>query len=554
VPDVTTRALVLIVDDDLANRALLRRALDREGFATMGAANGREALELIAQHPIDVVLMDVSMPILNGFEALQEIRASDRFWTLPVILVTGSPGDADRIRGLERGADDYLAKPIAIKELGARVRAQLRSRRAWTRELERGRANRRKLAAALEDLPTDASLLTLASSLVERLPEALGVDGVAILHFGRDGVRSIASVGALQRRFPATVVVPQRLGRAIAGRAASGAWLEVRTGASERKLTSADVAYVPFRLGPTHEPLGCLVYGQQPGAPTGPLSHRLPDLIDASDLIVAVLRPAVEHAESTDAAINRIRAVIDRSEFAMHFQPIVRFEDGVTIAVEALARFASGLAPETQFAEAATLGLGPTLERAAVAAAIQAAEHLPVAVALSVNLSADVLQHEPTLVALLAGATRQIIVELTEHERIDDYRAVRSALSRLGPNVKLAIDDAGSGFASLRHIFALKPAYVKLDIEWVRGIEHDPVRRALVSGLVYFATETGCELIAEGIETEGELAAVRELGIRLGQGYLLGRPAPAVATNTPGPVMQPGLVPQTTEPTAPLIA
>jgi EAL domain-containing protein (putative c-di-GMP-specific phosphodiesterase class I) len=123
-----------------------------------------------------------------------------------------------------------------------------------------------------------------------------------------------------------------------------------------------------------------------------------------------------------------------------------------------------------------------------------------------------------------------LIVELTEHERIDDYVAVGSALDRLGPNVKLAIDDAGSGYASLRHILALQPAYVKLDIEWVSGIDRDPVRRALVTGLAYFATETGCELIAEGIETQQELEALRALGVQLGQGYLLGRPMPPVAS------------------------
>jgi EAL domain-containing protein (putative c-di-GMP-specific phosphodiesterase class I) len=119
-----------------------------------------------------------------------------------------------------------------------------------------------------------------------------------------------------------------------------------------------------------------------------------------------------------------------------------------------------------------------------------------------------------------------MIVEITEHERIDDYTAVRAAFDRLGPNMQLAVDDAGSGFASLRHILALRPSFVKLDIEWVRGIDRDPVKRALVSGLAYFARETGCELIAEGIETEEELQAIRELGIQLGQGYLLGRPQP----------------------------
>ena len=144
--------------------------------------------------------------------------------------------------------------------------------------------------------------------------------------------------------------------------------------------------------------------------------------------------------------------------------------------------------------------------------------------ALSVNLAADVLRNDEALRQLLANTDRPLIVELTEHERIDDYAGVRAALESVGPGVKLAIDDAGSGFASLRHIFALHPDYVKFDIEWVRGIDTDPVRRALVSGLVYFGNETGCELIAEGIETDAELAALRELGIQLGQGYLLGRP------------------------------
>jgi EAL domain-containing protein (putative c-di-GMP-specific phosphodiesterase class I) len=163
-------------------------------------------------------------------------------------------------------------------------------------------------------------------------------------------------------------------------------------------------------------------------------------------------------------------------------------------------------------------------------AALRAAASLPSNVALSVNLSADVLQLEPTLPGLLADAGRQVIVEITEHERIDDYEAVRSALARLGPNVKLAIDDAGSGYASMRHILALEPAFVKLDIEWVRNIDRDPVRRALVSGLTYFASETGCELIAEGIETQEELAALRNLGVGLGQGYLLGHPKPPPTT------------------------
>ena len=518
---------MLIADDDEANRALMDGALRREGFETVLVANGRDALAAVREQPFDVVLLDVDMPFLDGLRTLREIRASDRFKTLPVILVTGSIGQADQIRGLEMGADDYLSKPFQIRELAARVRAQLRERAAWTTEVEQSRQARRNVMAALEGLGTTGSLLTLASEVVERLPGALGIDGVAILHFANGAVRSIASGGVLELRFPPTKQLPDPLGDEIAAQAATGPWLEGRTRTDVDLDGAVDVAYVPFRLGATADPLGCIVFAQLPGSWRSPLSHRLAELIDATDLIVVLLRPAVERAETTDAAITRIQRLIAERSFEIVLQPIVRLDRRETIAFEALTRFTDGAPPEVQFDEAATFGLGGPLQRTTAEAALEAMESIERSVALSVNLSADVLQHEPSLPALLGTADRPIIVELTEHERIDDYAAVSDAIARLGPGVTLAIDDAGSGYASLRHIFALKPAYVKLDVEWVRKIDADPIRRALVSGLVYFASETGCKLIAEGIETEDELAALRSLGVSLGQGYLLGRPSPA---------------------------
>jgi EAL domain-containing protein (putative c-di-GMP-specific phosphodiesterase class I)/DNA-binding NarL/FixJ family response regulator len=517
---------VLIADDDPLIRSLLERVLRREGFETVLAGDGREAIAQIGRQHIDVLLLDVQMPALDGIATLREIRADDRWRTMSIILMTGSVGEADRVRGLEYGADDYLTKPFALKELAARVRAQLRGRAAWTRELERTREDRRRLAAAIDELPRDVPLLMLAANLADRLPAVLGVDGVAILYFNEGAVRAIAGSGPLRTMFPASKVLPRAVGRDVSDRAEMGPWLETVAAHTETTGDSLDVAYIPFRLGPTPKPLGCLVYAVRPGSPSGPLSHQLPDLIDSTDFIVAILRPVVEQAETAGVALARLQRIVTRREFEMYLQPIVRLDTGVVVAVEALARFDDGVRPDLQFAEAATFGLGLHLQRATVEAAIEAAATLPPNVALSVNLSADVLQFEPTLPAIMAKAARPIIVEITEHERIDDYTAVREAFDRLGPNMQLAVDDAGSGFASLRHILALRPSFVKLDIEWVRGIDRDPVKRALVSGLAYFARETGCELIAEGIETEEELQAVRELGIQLGQGYLLGRPQP----------------------------
>ncbi|HET9852888.1 MAG TPA: EAL domain-containing protein [Candidatus Limnocylindrales bacterium] len=516
---------VLIADDDASMRAFLEAALQREGFETVLATNGRDALTRIEQEAFDVVLLDVDMPFLDGLRTLRQIRAAERFKTLPVILVTGSIDEAERIRGLELGANDYLGKPVRIRELTARVRAQLRERTAWTSELERGRAARRNLNTALEGLVESSSLLELAGDLARRLPNALGVDGAAILHFGSDAVRSIAASGVLSGRFPAGRGVEELLGREIALRSTSGAWTESTTARPVADGWLVDVAFVPFRLAASGAPLGCFVYALRPDSRTVPLSHRLPDLIDATGQIVVVLRPAVERAETADAAITRIRSVIDERAYSMVFQPIVRLDSRRLVAVEALTRFSDGTSPQLVFEEAAALGLGGALQRATVAAAIEGAASLDPAVELNVNLSGDAIQHETSFQELFTSSGRTIVVELTEHERIDDYDAVRSALANLGPTVRLAIDDAGSGFASLRHIFALKPAYVKLDIEWVRHIDEDPIRRALVTGLVHFAAETGCELIAEGIESEAELEALRNLGVGLGQGYLLGRPA-----------------------------
>jgi EAL domain-containing protein (putative c-di-GMP-specific phosphodiesterase class I)/DNA-binding NarL/FixJ family response regulator len=529
VDQAADRPIILVADDDPSVRSLLKRALERERFEVVLAANGREALDHLKQRDIAVVLLDVNMPVLDGLETLREIRADDRSKTLGIILITGSDMESDRIRGLESGADDYLNKPFAINELAARVRAQIRGRAAWTRELERGREDRRRLAAAVEEIPRDLPLAALAASLVEKLPPVLGIDAVAILHFSRGSVHAIAASGDLRGLFRAGKPLAREAGRVLATRAELGAWLEADVRA-QPDGASFDVAYVPFRLGPTPKPLGCLAFAARPGDTSGPFSHRLPELIDATDFIVAVLRPAVEQAETTDAAINRIRRVIARREFEMYLQPIVRLDSGEIVGVEALTRFADGVRPDIQFAEADALGLGLLLQRTALSAAIQAAGSLAPGIALSVNLSAEVLRREPSLPRIVAGAGRPLIVEITEHERIDDYEAVLAALLTLGPNVSLAVDDAGSGYASLRHILALKPAYVKLDIEWVHRIDRDPVKRALVSGLIYFASETGCELIAEGIETDAELEALRELGVTLGQGYLLGRPEPALST------------------------
>jgi transposase InsO family protein len=125
------------------------------------------------------------------------------------------------------------------------------------------------------------------------------------------------------------------------------------------------------------------------------------------------------------------------------------------------------------------------------------------------------------LEAILAGPT---VLEVTEHEIIDDYGAVRDAIRSLGPDIRLAVDDAGAGVANFGHIIDLRPDFVKLDISLVRRVDADLGRQAMVVGMRYFSRSAGCRLIAEGVETAEEALTLTSLGVEFGQGYFFGHP------------------------------
>lgn len=234
---------------------------------------------------------------------------------------------------------------------------------------------------------------------------------------------------------------------------------------------------------------------------------------------------AAQRQESTD----RVRDVLDNSGLRMRFQPILGLADGRLLGVEALARFEvePQRTPDVWFAEAAAVGLGVELEQAAVAAALAELPGLPPSCYLSVNLSAEAVVAPRTLELLTAAAPERIVVELTEHSEVADYAVLTQRLKALrAAGVRLAVDDTGAGFASLRHILQLRPDVIKLDLELTRDVDTDPARRALAAALVTFAGEIGADVVAEGVETRGELAVLRELRVDAAQGYYLGRPQP----------------------------
>ncbi len=219
-------------------------------------------------------------------------------------------------------------------------------------------------------------------------------------------------------------------------------------------------------------------------------------------------------------------------QVSFHFQPIVDLRRGIPAGYEALARFppAMGPAPDVVFAAAGALGKRIALEAVVTRAAILSKVLLPPDTFLSINLSVPFLisrQWKSLLstVADLAG----FVIEITEEESVADYDAMRCALAHIRAlGGSIAVDDAGSGYASLKHVVEMKPAFVKLDRMFVSRCDTDRAKAVLIEMMGQACDRLDAWVVAEGIETQQELEELIHLGVPLGQGYHLGRPQPAM--------------------------
>jgi EAL domain-containing protein (putative c-di-GMP-specific phosphodiesterase class I) len=211
------------------------------------------------------------------------------------------------------------------------------------------------------------------------------------------------------------------------------------------------------------------------------------------------------------------------------YQPLYRLSNDSLAGFEALSRFSTPpmRSPDHWFAEAAEAGLGVELEFVAVRDACTALLTLPPTLLLAINLSPQSIL-SPCFNALFAEfPPHRLVLEITEHAAIENYAEIERSLAPLRQRgLRLAVDDAGAGHASFKHVLDLRPDLIKLDMSLTRDIHCDPARRALAEALTRFGRAMGSEIVAEGVETELELEALREIGVTKAQGYLLGRPVP----------------------------
>lgn len=268
---------------------------------------------------------------------------------------------------------------------------------------------------------------------------------------------------------------------------------------------------------------------------SAPLPHRPDEFVPPPPSAPLLDPSAPEAANGAGAGLDEFDTIVRENRIRTVFQPIVSLADGAVFGYEALSRGPIGTrfeSAEQLFLAAASRGIAQQLERVCRFRAIAGASSLPPGCYLFLNVSPRVLEERN------AGMTRdildqsrlaqeRIVLEITEKQAIADFELLKRTLLHYNrQGFKVAIDDAGAGHSSLRAVTEVRPHFIKLDMALVRDIDRDRAKNALVSAIILFARRIDARVLAEGIETIEELATLIEIGVDLGQGFLLARPLP----------------------------
>jgi EAL domain-containing protein (putative c-di-GMP-specific phosphodiesterase class I) len=261
------------------------------------------------------------------------------------------------------------------------------------------------------------------------------------------------------------------------------------------------------------------------------LTKRDKSLMDVlASAASVIIEPEVRAQERRAEIEGRLNPVLADGGPIVVLQPIVELATGLRTGAEALSRFPAewAKAPDICFGEAHTVGLGHRLELQALR---RAADHLvDVEGYVSMNVSPATLLTPEFSELMHTMPLDRVLLELSEHDQVEDYDAVTAALAPFRTaGMRLAIDDVGAGFSSLRHIVVTTPDVIKIDRSIVAGLDTDPVLAKLVASLVEFAHGCDVSVVAEGVETAEEHLVLRGLQVDHGQGWFYGRPGPATS-------------------------
>ncbi len=454
---------------------------------------------------------------------------------LPIVAVV-SCGALD-IMPRQRPLD---VDPIAITTFAvigltmARQRLLQGDRRQAEDRLGVERKERATATLRLTRLEAAASLNEAAARVCEEALLLDAVDRVEVLVFHPAHAAILARGGLPMRPLAPDQPLPADHEAVLREKSKLGLWLE---GWSRRPpdddfeaemMASGLRAEAIVPMSWNEQMVGAISFGAVSDSSAGRLADRTPALVELGVMAAGVLGPRLVEVWRRDALRSEIQAAIDNRAFSPVFQPIVELKTGRPVGFEALTRFIDGARPDERFLAASQVGMMIALETACLTDQLVQARALPGGTYISLNVSPALATQVEPLLALLEAADREVVLEVTERLEIDDYGTLVAALDlvRRRPHTRLAVDDTGAGYDTLVRLVELNPHFMKLDISLVRNVNADRARQALVKGMTFFAAGTHCSLIAEGIETPAELATLQALGVKFGQGYLLGRPSP----------------------------
>ena len=256
-----------------------------------------------------------------------------------------------------------------------------------------------------------------------------------------------------------------------------------------------------------------------------------PDLEDRDSRLVSMLGEAIVDDLDEHRARERVRAdiqrLIDKEDLRTAYQPIIDVRSERCVGIEALARFPAPFSkPEWAFAASHDVGLGLELERLAIREAWKMLPRLGPEQYLAINVAPHALVELARRANLREELPlEKLVVEVTEHAVVDCYRPLLKGLTPLRERgLRIAVDDAGAGYASLRHVLELRPDFIKVDRSLIHGIARDHAQQVAVAAFLSLATDLNAKVVAEGVERAEDLEVAIGLGVYAAQGYLLGKP------------------------------
>lgn len=548
-----SRPVVLIADDDEEVALLLKTFLRPLDCEIVTARDGEEALALAQTRLPDAVLLDVIMPKRSGWEVCQALKAVQRTSRIGVILVTGRGDVKDRLTGLQVGADDYLVKPFNRDEVVKRVQTVLdRVREARTLE---GAAGRTAIEAMLLDRATGLPSLPL---VVDRIKEMLIEQSeIGIIFIDIEQFESIeaeygwaffdemlAHVGhvissEVKVKFTNALVTCHRVGGSsfyvfyeTRGQDLSeeNASERMANGLRQKLIDATRARFANLQAGQIGFFVGSTRIDYRP-------QIRLERQIYAGMQTAA---DAVRDAEQQrkKQLTRELRDIIRRKRVTTLFQPIVRAKDSTVFGYEILTRGPAGSSfrnSDMLFSFAREAKLAWALEAIALEGALKRLKQVDLLDRkFLLNLEAEMFEesefriHE--MVSFFSEHRGHFVFELTERAAIADYAVFRELLNEFrDKGIEVAIDDAGSGYASLEAIAALAPDYLKITKSLVSTLAQEPIKQDLVKMLIELAGKINAKTLAEGIETQEEYETCRDLGIDLIQGYYFAHPQEEVS-------------------------